>query len=278
MKPPFAYYGGKAGMAQTIAALLPPHKTYIEPFFGSGAVLFAKEPAPIEIVNDLDDRVVAFFRCLRERPDELERVCRLTPHARTEYLDARDQLADETGELERARLFWVVVNQSFTASTSTGWSITTGRNQSVPGTILSRISRFHECAGRLASVSIENVDAVDLIRRLARSDAVVYIDPPYLASARQTSGDDYRIEMGSEDRHRDLADALRSTEAAVVLSGYPSDLYDELYPGWPYLDFEVGPHSSKARKSTTTGRIERLWSNRPLSLEKAQGEMFGSAR
>lgn len=41
-KPPFSYFGGKIGMAQRIVDVMPPHRVYLEPFFGSGAVLFAK--------------------------------------------------------------------------------------------------------------------------------------------------------------------------------------------------------------------------------------------
>src|SRR5690606_17139596 len=110
VKPPFAYYGGKTGMAQRIVSLLPPHKSYIEPFFGSGAVLFAKPPAMCEIVNDLDHSLVTFFRVLRDRTDELVDVCALTPHARAEYQAAG--LDEDLDDLERARRFWVGVKQA----------------------------------------------------------------------------------------------------------------------------------------------------------------------
>lgn len=85
MKPPFAYYGGKTRIADQITALLPPHKHYVEPFAGSLAVLLAKTPSRMETVNDLDNRLMTFWRVLRERPDELIRVCALTPHSRVEY-------------------------------------------------------------------------------------------------------------------------------------------------------------------------------------------------
>lgn len=90
MNPPFAYYGGKTGMASRIIDLFPPHDTYIEPFFGSGAVFFAKGPSRHEIVNDIDGSIVCFFRQLRDNLDELERVCALTPYARDEYVAARN--------------------------------------------------------------------------------------------------------------------------------------------------------------------------------------------
>lgn len=74
MKAPFAYFGGKTGMARLLVSLMPAHRVYIEPFFGSGAVLFAKPPAVHEVVNDIDGALVNFFRVLRDRTDELERV------------------------------------------------------------------------------------------------------------------------------------------------------------------------------------------------------------
>lgn len=278
MKPPFSYYGGKMGLAREIVNLIPPHRVYIEPFFGSGAVFFAKEPAPHEIINDLDDRVVTFFRVLRDRPDELERVCTLTPHARTEYLAAR-AADDDADDLEVARRFWVSVNQSFakTANADTGWSVTVSRNSPVAASIFSRLGRFGPCAERLAQAAIENTDAVSLIDRFAVSDdTVVYADPPYVTSTRvgrKHRASDYAHEM-TDDDHRELARALKETPATVILSGYPSPLYDELYEGWWYRDFRAVAHSSNARRGDRTGRVERIWMNREPKTA-VQPTLFG---
>lgn len=266
MKAPFAYYGGKSGMAAAIVDLLPPHRTYMEPFFGSGAVLFAKKPAVMEIVNDADDAVVTFFRVLRERPDELEQVCRLTPYARSEY-EAADVDAEDLDDLELARRFWVRVNQSFakTAGRRTGWSVTVARTQSPPNSTLGRIGRFQACAERLAQVSIENCDAVALVERLAMPDCVIYADPPYLGATRfSPSTTDYRCDMVSEEAHRRLAEVLHDTPATVLLSGYHSELYDELYGDWWQREFLVTTHSSNAKKSGRNRRVEVLWANRVL--------------
>ena len=58
LPPPTNHYGGKTRVAPWIAGLLPAHRTYVEPFAGSGAVLFAKAPSPTEILNDLDGAVI----------------------------------------------------------------------------------------------------------------------------------------------------------------------------------------------------------------------------
>jgi DNA adenine methylase len=71
-KTPISYYGGKQNMLQHILPLIPPHKLYCEPFFGGGAVYFAKMPSQIEVINDKNDFVINFYRCLKLRFDELK--------------------------------------------------------------------------------------------------------------------------------------------------------------------------------------------------------------
>lgn len=269
MRSPFAYYGGKAGLAPKIAALLPPHRVYLEPFFGSGAVFFSKQPCMHEVINDLDAAVVTFFRVLRDRRAELVEACELTPHARAEFDCAGDLDSADVDDVERARRFWVRVNQSFakTAGRGTGWSVTTARTQSIPGSIFTRLGRFSAIAERLAQVTIEQCDACDLVERLATPDTVVYVDPPYpfqTRTGREYGYEDYRCEMGADDEHRRLAATLHATSAAVVLSGYPCPLYDELFDGWWHVDFAQRVHSSDARTQTRGPRTERVWCNRDL--------------
>lgn len=79
------YPGAKWSIADWIISNMPPHKSYLEPFFGSGAVFFRKPPARIETVNDLDGEIVNLFTCIRDRPGELERAVALTPYSREEY-------------------------------------------------------------------------------------------------------------------------------------------------------------------------------------------------
>lgn len=269
MKAPFAYYGGKMGMADWIVSLMPPHRVYMEPFFGSGAVFFAKEQVRHEVVNDLDGNVVAFFRVLRDRPDDLERALRLTPYARDEFM-AADLSEDGIDDLERARRFWVRVSQSFGHNGRTGWSVTTARSQSAAASVASRLERLQECAKRMIGVQIEHYDAARLVERLATADTLVYADPPYLGATRRSGrgrgpgASDYLTDMTGEGAHRRLAEALRSTPAAVILSGYPSPLYDELYGDWWQADRATLTHSSRATGSTRGSRTERVWSNRPF--------------
>ncbi|MEM7342482.1 MAG: DNA adenine methylase [Actinomycetota bacterium] len=266
MPAPFTYLGGKIRLAPKIVSLLPPHRIYIEPFFGSGAVLFAKAPAPVEIVNDANGDLVTFFRVLRDRPADLERACALSPHARDEFNHAKATTDESGDEVERARRFWVRVNQSFakTAHRTTGWSISSARNQSIPASIRTRLGRFADCAERLARVSIDNTDATTVIERHASPDTVIYADPPYLGTTRNLRGrhGDYAVDMPKPAEHEHLAHALNTTSARVVLSGYPSPLYDHLYRGWNRIEIPTRVHTGNATAGTTRqARTEVLWTN-----------------
>lgn len=269
MKSPISYYGAKGRLSDFIVSLLPPHRVYVEPFFGSGAVLFAKPRSTHEILNDVDGNLVNFFRVLRDRPADLERVCRLTPYAREEFAAA--ELVDpDLDELERARRWWVRINQGFAtlATTATGWSTSIRRGSNNARSCWNRIARFAEAAERLSSVTIENRDALAVISEYSAADGAIYVDPPYLMTTRTSltrrPGGDYAHEFSTQDEHTRLAEALQATPAAVLLSGYPSPLYDELYAGWWRIEQRVLRRASNGRSSRNCYVVEVLWSNRPL--------------
>lgn len=268
MKPPVHYYGGKARLAPWIVSLMPAHRVYIEPFFGSGAVLFAKPPATHEIVNDLDGNVVNFWRQLRDNRAELERVCFLTPFARQEFENANlDDPPDD--DLERARRWWLRCMQAFgRLEGKSGWTASTKQGATGPLTSKRLVGRFADCCDRLANVMIEHADAVSVVERYDDRRAVLYLDPPYLHATRAGLAKrprDYRVDMPAEDDHRRLAKTLHECEGTVILSGYPSDLYDELYGDWWTAARVITRHSTHHLEHRTGEKAtETLWANRPL--------------
>lgn len=281
MKPPVSYFGGKTRIADWIVSLLPEHRVYVEGFLGSGAVFFAKRPAKHEILNDLDGDVVNFFRMLRERGPELERACRLTPYSRDEYNRAVEIMLSEPPEdpLERARLWWVMSTQAYGAvvKRGTGWSTSVVQNSNNARTVLNRLERFAPIIDRLQTATIENRDAIEIVRMYDAADAVIYLDPPYLddvrtsfAGGRRPAGD-YAHEFCTHDQHRELAKAAGEARATVFVSGYESELYDEIYAGWERAERRVLARSSQRRGGNVRHRLEVVWSNRPL----ATGRLFG---
>lgn len=267
MKPPFAYYGGKTTLAERIVDNLPPHGHYVEPFAGSLAVLLAKPRSEMETVNDLDGDLVTFWRVLRDRPEDLTRACALTPHARAEHQDAYDLAA--TDDLERARRVWILLSQGRGSTLRrTGWRFyrdPAGSSLSFPEYLNAYVERMLPAAERIAGVSLECRDGVTVVRDYGQHpNVLLYVDPPYLRSSRNSTN--YRHEMAGEAEHRELIEALRECNAAVVLSGYPSATYDAWLSDWHRV--EMGSWTGNGIRNGETkvagDRTEVLWSNREL--------------
>lgn len=279
MKPPFTYFGGKTAIADRIAALLPPHERYVEPFAGSLAVLLARKPSPMETVNDLSGDIMNFWRMLRDRPGELERACALTPHSRTEYLACYEPAGDD---LERARRLWVNLTQGRGGQIRrTGWRYyqdPRGSHSSMPDYLDAYAGRLAPAARRLRNVSLECRDALDVIRDYGRHPGtLIYADPPYLGSLRSLNkgrcrGPDYDHELRADEEHRVLLEALLGCRSAVVLSGYASPLYDGLLGGW----FRQEIITQTGNGGSDRARTEVLWSNRPSPVQASLFDLEGA--
>lgn len=269
--PPFAYFGGKTRLADRIVKMLPAHEHYVEPFAGSLAVLLAKPRAAMETVNDLDSNLMTFWQVLRDRPEDLARACALTPHSRAEHQAAYD-MPEDLDDLERARRTWVRLSQGRNGTMRrTGWRFyeKPRGGMSMPGYLATYVERIWPCAERLAGVSLECRDAFELIEAYGEHKGVLlYCDPPYLASTRGW-GNNYAHELRTDDEHMRLAVALRSCAAAVVLSGYHSPLYDEMFDGWHRAEMKAWTGNGIRNGATKTDgdRTEVLWSNRPFPAE-----------
>lgn len=269
LKPPFVYFGGKTTLAPKIAALLPAHEHYVEPFCGSLAVLLAKAPSHIETVNDLDGQLIEFWRVLRDRPEELVHACAMTPHSRTEFRAAYEPSDDE---LERARRTWVILAQGRVGTlraSKTGWRHFVkpgGSGSSMPAYLDAYVERMAQVAGRLRSVSIESMPAIELIAKYGGHPGVcIYLDPPYEGTTRPRTWDGYKHEMRAEDDHRELLEAVKRCEASVVISGYRSQLYDELLDGWDSVEFAAFTGQATEHADVRSrARIEVVWCNRDL--------------
>jgi len=252
------YPGSKWSLADWIISHMPPHQTYLEPFFGSGAVFFNKPPATLETINDLDGDVVNLFKVIRDRPDELARLIYWTPYSRQEYYISY-QSGGELDELERARRFLVRcwMGQGPKMCARTGWRSVMDVSDPQPahqwGDIPNRIMTYTE---RLRGVQIEQQQATELIKRYRRPDVLIFADPPYVLETR--SGAIYRHEM-TDDEHLELLDLLDDHPGPVLLSGYANRLYDERLRHWHRETRQALAQRGKATE-------EVLWIN-PVAAE-----------
>jgi DNA adenine methylase len=270
---PLKWHGGKHYLAARIVALMPPHLHYVEPFFGGGAVLLTRDPEEhslwllphkgvSEVVNDLDGRLINFWRTLQD-PTKFEafrRRVEAIPLARAEWEAAHghsyslDPVAD-------AVAFFVDCRQSRSGQMSNFTPVTRSRTRrKMNGNVsewLSAVDGLQDVHARLRRVLVENIPAIDLIRREDSPDTLFYCDPPYLHETR-ASPEAYKFEM-AEEQHKELLTVLLACKGKVMLSGYPSALYDSLLAGWTRCTFDL-PNNAAAgiEKRRMT---EVLWCN-----------------
>jgi DNA adenine methylase len=251
MQPILKYPGAKWRLAKWIIEQMPPHKVYLEPYFGSGAILFNKEPKGIETVNDIDGNVVNLFKVIREKPLDLASMIELTPWARDEYLQGYDKTGDS---LEDARRFLVRCWQAYATRTGyrTGWRHSAqGQCPNMPEQWAKLPDRVMEVAQRLKHVQIENMDAVELIEKYNHESVLIYADPPYTLDTRNSGI--YAYDMAEKDHIR-LLEALKKHKGPVILSGYENPLYEKYLSNW-----RIEKRNTAAERGST--KTEVLWMN-----------------
>jgi DNA adenine methylase len=288
----FAWYGGKFSQLDWLLPLLPPCRHFVDVFGGSGAVVMNRPPSPIETYNDLDKDVVHFFRVIRDpaKLQELLRQLELTPYSREErtmsHLSLHRPESEELGEIERARRFFVLARQTTRGqvqlhSSPLGiWKFTRdAMSRGMAGTVSSwmyGIDGLAAVAARFRTIQVENYPAIRIIELYDTPDTLFYCDPPYVQDTRETSHRrrDYTNEMSDTD-HRDLAAALHRIRGRAAISGFPSQLYDELYGDWNKIMMPRLANTSSYRGEYTqesAERIEVLWTNYPLGKGKEPQE------
>lgn len=252
------YPGSKWNIVLKLKKLIPKHHSYIEPYFGSGALFFTKEPSDIETINDLDSDVTNLFTCIREDSGRLVRMLLTMPYSREVYdrqykLDAPHGKDRDT--FTRAADFLVRCWQGYVPRTNdrAGWkSDIAGREKmyalwewyNLPEWVV-------EVAERLRKVQVENRPALEVIKAFNHPGVFMYLDPPYLLTVRDR--EQYRHEM-TEGEHETLLRALLKSSADIMISGYESDLYNDYLAGWKKAYF----------KSCTNGGGQRrdvVWMN-----------------
>jgi len=269
-RPAMRWHGGKWLLAPWIISHFPDHRTYVEPFGGAASVLLRKPRSYAEVYNDLDSDAVNLFQVLRsDRAAELVEALRLTPFAREEFAQAYEQCENP---VERARR---LVARSFMGfggdavkNRTTGFRNDSNRSGGPPA---KDWANYPDCLPalieRMRGIVIESRPAEYIIGKFDGPETLFYVDPPYVHSSRDLSGagkfprHTYEFEMTDHDHIR-LIEQLRAVEGMVVLSGYPSELYDDALADWKRV-------SRAALADGARERTEVLWIN-PVGSDRLE--------
>ena len=259
MKTPISYYGGKQTLAAKIIALIPEHRLYCEPFFGGGAVFFAKEPAPVEVINDTNKELINFYKVVQSDFVSLEKEVKITLHSRDLHRKASTiyNNPDMFSEVKRAWAFWTLASQSFASIIDGAWGYDKIKKCTSIKIKNKRESFTEDYAIKLQDVQIECTDAIRIITSRDSKEAFFYCDPPY-----------YNSDCGHYDGYtlndfEMLLKTLLNIKGKFILSSYPSDILTQYTKqgAWFNKQYEmsvsIAHNSDKPRKK----KIEVLTAN-----------------
>lgn len=280
MKSALRYLGSKTKEAPWITAHFPPHKIYVEPFGGSAAVLLYKNPAPIEIYNDINNDIVLFWRAMRSRPwrHALIRAIKYTPYAEAEWRQCQRRrpipptaldlpAKPDPAIIEHLRAYCVRSMMSYSGICSRFLTFKRNGIKRIPPqskTWADYPSTLHQIAAALESHApeIHNAPWQEEIRKYDSPDTLIYLDPPYLHTTRK-SRQRYCNELTEAD-HIELLHTIGHLRSKCIISGYDSPLYNQHLPTWTKITRQYPTQSSRKAE-------ECLWLNYPppglLSLD-----------
>jgi DNA adenine methylase len=241
MKTPITYYGGKQTLLKYLLPLIPQHKMYCEPFFGGGAVFFAKPKSEVEVINDINGEIVNFFKVIKTKFPELQSEIKATLHSRELYRNAMVVYAhpDLFTDVKRAWALGVLTNQGF-AGMIGSWGF--GKDDSKEAALATKRDLFtKEYEDRLTKVQVENNNAIKVINRCDDKETFIYADPPYIGS------DQGHYKGYSESDYRELLDTLAKVKGKFLLSSYPSKI----------LSTYIKKHKWKVQKVTKSVAVTK---------------------
>ena len=216
---PFKWAGGKSRLRKSIIPLIPSHKCYVEPFGGAAWVLFGKPPSPIEVLNDIDEELINFFRVVKHHPEDLIESFDLELVSRSEFQRLADSAPESLSNVLRAHRFYYLIMAGwggeakyprFQTSTTDG-----GHGNRLIGALKSLRKRIEPVHDRLKTVIIENLDWTECITRYDRPTSFMYLDPPY-----PRNGVNYKHNMRSVTEHSSIAERLSRVKCKWMLSSY----------------------------------------------------------
>jgi len=255
------YKGGKGHNALWVISHFPAHNKFVTYCGGGASILINKTPVPAEIYNDINSEVVNFFKVLRNDGENLRELLSLTPYSREE-LDQALIYDNKDSDLEKARKTAVKALFSFN---NRGFRAVANNNTSAPQRFNNWVEKdLQFVISRFKSITIENRDMFGLMKVHDSETTLHYFDPPYLGT------DDYEDGM-TEEQHIELAHYINNLEGMSIISGYPSALYDTLYPEDKFRKVMKSVNAGSISKGSM--RTECLWisKNIKMNLFDSQG-------
>lgn len=209
MKPAFAWPGGKSWAVKHIVPRITPHTCYCEPFAGGLAILLAKEPSKIEVINDINSDLVNFYRCVRFHLDELIKEIQWVLSSRQEFTEMKKQPG--LTDIQRAARWFRTISMSFGAD-GDSYGVQRKSGGAVNKSRHSLMEKIDALNSRLDRVNVEHLDWERCIGLYDSKDTFFFVDPPYLG------GKIKNYAAWSADDLRKLEGVLKDVKAKWILT------------------------------------------------------------
>jgi len=249
---PFKWVGGKSRLRKQIVQLLPPHSCYVELFAGAAWVLFGKPPSDVEVLNDIDQDLITFFRVVKEKPEELVASFEWELVARAEFERLADLEPSQLTDIQCAHRFYYLIMAGwggefhyprFQTSIHDG-----GHGNRLFGALQTLRQRLSPIYERLRTVIIENLEWQECFDRYDRPGVVMYVDPPY-----PENGCNYKYNMREKESHELLASRLHAARSKWIVSSYDTPFIRTLFE-----NYHIIPVQSASGMSTEKNGNRRV--------------------
>jgi len=237
MKTPISYYGGKQTMLKHMEPLVPSHLVYTEAFCGGAALYWAKKPADIEVLNDINGNLINFYRVLKSRFNELYEKIETTLHSR-EMFDFASIVYDYPNFFDpvtRAWALWVKSKMGFASMLDGTFGYDKTSNSMCKKIEGSKQSFTIALQKRIERTQIECTNALHVIESRDCPEAFHFIDPPYINSDCGHYTDTFNL-MNFEE----LLTLCTTLKGKFMLTMFPHDVLKEYIDknGWRLVEVE----------------------------------------
>ncbi len=207
IRQPFGSYGGKRFLAHKIASLIPYHKTYIEPFAGGAAVLFAKHSSPQEVLNDRDPEIAFMYRFIRDHSTQDRQALAKRDWVIRKEIHERLKAMKSVSGRDRFYKSYYLTRSSY--GKQRGGSF----NPANEGVRIDFANNIERSQKRLQHVTLHSKDYVKVLKDYDGPDTFFYMDPPY--------PDTYNLfDFGFKEK--EFVKAVASLKAKWIVS-YPAE-------------------------------------------------------
>jgi DNA adenine methylase len=209
--------GNKSKIAKEIQQYFPPHKIYIEPFFGAGGMFFNKPKAKYNIVNDLDSDVFNLFQVVINQKEELEKAFYMMP-IHSDLLEYwKEKL--ESDPLKKAVRFLMLSNMTFLGKGNNIVFSATGKMKALKDKFKERLNLTFNLLYDV-SFNCNNfktfIDSIEFQKdgRNDEAKTFIYADPPYIST-----DNNYSNSFTKKDSN-DLFECLQQTGCKFAMSEF----------------------------------------------------------